>query len=85
MENKEQEKKPLTKENIAMLIIERNWYLNVVDVLQRAFDINKDELARYLKIAKPEVTKESVDNLIADLEKIFKPTPTPKTEEKKEA
>ena len=77
MDEVKEEKLP-EKKDIAMLVIEKQWYLNLINFLGKAFNISDEEMQRYLNGTKPDFKKEDVDKLIADLEKVFAPHELPK-------
>lgn len=70
-EETQKEEKIPTKEEVAKILIERSWYLNLINFLQKAFNISSDEMARYVNGTKPDFSKETIDSIVKKLEKSF--------------
>ena len=70
-EETQKEEKIPTKEEVAKILIERSWYLNLINFLQKAFNISSDEMARYVNGTKPDFSKETIDSIVKKLEKAF--------------
>ena len=62
------------KEEIAFRLIERQWYLSLIQFLQKSFEIGDKEMERYLKGTKPNFSKEDIEKLVAEIEEVFNPS-----------
>ena len=67
------EEKKLTKESIAKSLIEREWYVHLINFLQKAYNISEEQMNLYINGTKPAFNKDTIDEYVKELEEIFIP------------
>lgn len=82
MAQEKKENKLSKKEEIAFRLIERQWYLELIQFLQKSFEIDDKEMERYLKGTKPNFSKEDIEKLVSEIEKAFNPSSLEKEQPK---
>ena len=67
------EEKKLTKESIAKSLIEREWYVRLINFLQKAYNISEEQMNLYINGTKPAFNKDTIDEYVKELEELFTP------------